>query len=68
VLDFPTGQFAQNLSGVSLPFVPARHAVNPDCAVASILDPFGTITAVDPPPATTCPFLTGMQCVASVSG
>ena len=58
VLDVPGGQFSQNSSGVGLPFVPAGHAVNPDKAVALILDPCGTTTEEDPPLVTIDPALT----------
>ena len=68
VLDVPVGQSSHDSSGGVLPIVPASHASNPDGALASILDPSGTITAVDPPPATTCPSLTTMHVVALVSG
>ena len=68
VLDVPVGQSSHDSSGVGLPFVPAGHAVNPDGAVASILDPSGTITTVDPSPATTCPFATAMHVLALGSG
>ena len=59
VLDVPLGQSSHDSSGVGLPFVPAGHAVNPDKAVASILDPRGTTTEEDPPLATIDPALTG---------
>ena len=59
VLDLPAVQFSHNSLGVGLPFVPARHVVNPDGAVASILDPSGTITEEDPPLATIDPGSTG---------
>ena len=68
VLDVPVVQFLHDSLGGSLPIVPASHASNPDGALASILDPSGTITAVDPPPATTCPSPTAMHVVALVSG
>jgi len=64
VLDLPAVQFSHDSSGVGLPFVPAGQAANPDEAVASILDPSGTKTAVDPSPATTCPFATAMHFLA----
>ena len=64
VLDLPAVQFSHNSSGVGLPFVPAGHTVNPEGALASILDPSGTTTAVDPSPATTRPFATTMHSVA----
>jgi hypothetical protein len=68
VLDVPEGQSSHNSSGVGLPFVPAGHAVNPDKAVASILDPSGTTTEEDPPLATIDPALTGIHfdCSGSV--
>ena len=59
VLDVPVGQSSHDSSGVGLPFVPAGHAVNPDGAVASILDPCGTTTEEDPPLATIDPAATG---------
>ena len=68
VLDVPVGQFSQNSSGIGLPFVPAGHAVNPDGAVASILDPSGTTTEEDPPMATIDPGLTGPHFDCSGSG
>ena len=68
VLDVPDGQFSQNSSGVGLPFVPLGHAVNPDKAVASILDPSGTTTEEDPPLATIDPALTGSHFDCSGSG
>ena len=68
VLDVPVGQFSQNSSGVGLPFVPAGHAVHPDGAVASILDPSGTMTEADPPLATIDPGLTGIHFDCSGSG
>ena len=52
VLVVPAVQFSHDSSGVGLPFVPAGQAVNPDGAVASILDPSGTMTEEDPPLAT----------------
>ena len=58
VLDVPAVQFLHDSSGVRLPFVPAGHAVNPDEAVASILDPCGTTTEEDPPLATIDPATT----------
>ena len=68
VLDVPAVQFSHNSSGVGLPFVPAGHAVNPDKAVASILDPSGTTTEEDPPLATIDPALTGIHSDCSGSG
>ena len=59
VLDVPLGQSSHDSSGVGLPFVPVGQAVNPDGAVASILDPSGTTTAADPPLATIDPASTG---------
>ena len=58
VLDVPVGQSSHDSSGVELPFVPAGHVVNPDGAVALILDPFGTMTEADPPLATIDPAAT----------
>ena len=55
VLDVPAVHFSHDSSGVGLPFVPAGQAVNPDGAVASILDPSGTTTEEDPPLATIDP-------------
>ena len=68
VLDVPAGQSSHVSSGVGLPFVPAGHAVNPDGAVASILDPCGTTTEEDPPLATIDPALTGSHVDCSGSG
>jgi hypothetical protein len=68
VLDVPLGQSSHDSSGGVLPIVPALHASNPDRVEVLILDPSGTITAVDPPPATTCPSSTAMHVVALVSG
>ena len=68
VLDLPAVQFSHNSLGTRLPFVPAGHTVNPEGALASILDPRGTSTAVDPSPTTTCPFATAMHSVALGSG
>ena len=59
VLDVPVGQSSHDSSGVGLPFVPAGHAVNPDAASASILDPSGTTTEEDPPLTTIEPAFTG---------
>ena len=59
VLDVPGGQSSHDSSGVGLPFVPTGHAVNPDGALASILDPSGTTTEEDPPLATIDPASTG---------
>ena len=59
VLDVPVGQCSHALFAGLFPIVPAGHAVNPDGAVASILDPSGTITEEDPPLATIDPALTG---------
>ena len=58
VLDVPVGQSLHDSSGGVLPIVPAGHVVNPDGAVALILDPFGTMTEEDPPLATIDPGLT----------
>ena len=68
VLDVPIGHFSHNSSGVGLPFVPAGQAVNPEGAVASILDPSGTTTEEDPPLATIDPALTGSHFDCSGSG
>jgi hypothetical protein len=68
VLDLPAVQFLHNSSGVGLPFVPAGHAVNPDGAVTSILDPCGTTTEEDPPLATIEPSSTGLHFDCSGSG
>ena len=68
VLDVPVGQSSHDSSGVGLPFVPAGHAVNPDRAVASILDPCGTTTEEDPPLATIDPALTRSHFDCSGSG
>ena len=68
VLDVPVGQSSHDSSGVELPFVPAGHVVNPDGAVALILDPFGTMTEEDPPLATIDPALTGSHFDCSGSG
>ena len=68
VLDVPDGQCSHNLFGGTLPFVPTGHAVNPDGANASILDPCGTITEEDPPLATIDPGLTGSHFDCSGSG
>ena len=68
VLDVPVGQSSHNSSGIGLPFVPAGHVVNPDGSVASILDPFGTMTEEDPPLATIDPALTGSHFDCSGSG
>ena len=68
VLDVPAVQFLQDSSGVGLPFVPAGQAVNPEGAVASILDPSGTTTDEDLPLATIDPALTGSHLDCSGSG
>ena len=68
VLDVPVGHSVQDPLGGVLPIVPALQASNPDGAEALILDPSGTITAVDPPPATTCPSSTAMHVVALIFG
>ena len=68
VLDVPATHCVHDPSGGVLPIVPAPHALNPDGALASILDPSGTFTTVVPPPTTTCPSLTAMHVVALVSG
>ena len=68
VLDVPLGQSSHESSGVGLPFVPAGQAVNPEGAVASILDPSGTTTEEDPPLATIDPAWTGSHVDCSGSG
>ena len=68
MLDVPAGQSSHVSSGVGLPFVPAGHAVNPDEAVASILDPCGTTTEDDPPLATIDPASTGAHSDCAGSG
>ena len=68
VLDVPVGQSSHDSSGVGLPFVPAGHAVNPDAASASILDPCGTTTEEDPPLTTIDPAFTGSHVDCSGSG
>ena len=68
VLDVPAVQFSHDSSGVGLPFVPAGQAVNPEGAVASILDPSGTTMEEDPPLATIDPALTGVHFDCSGSG
>ena len=68
VLDLPAVQFSHDSSGVRLPFVPAGHAVNPDKAVASILDPCGTTTEEDPPLDTIDPAPTGVHSDCSGAG
>ena len=68
VLDVPVGQSLHDSSGGVLPIVPAGHVVNPDGAVALILDPFGTMTEEDPPLATIDPALTGSHFDCSGSG
>ena len=68
VLDVPVGQSLHDSSGGVLPIVPAGHVVNPDGAVALILDPFGTMTEADPPLATIDPLATGIHFDCSGSG
>ena len=68
VLDVPVGQSLHDSSGGVLPIVPAGHVVNPDGAVALILDPFGTMTEEDPPFVTIDPALTLLQSDFSGSG
>ena len=68
VLDVPATHCVQDPSGGVLPIVPAGHAVNPDSAVASILDPGGTTTEDDPPLATIDPAFTGSHFDCSGSG
>jgi len=55
VLDVPAGQFSHDSLGGSFPIVPIGHALNPDGSNASIFDPLGTRTDVDPPFATISP-------------
>ena len=64
MLDVPVAHFSHDKLAGLLPIVPAGQAVNPDGSVASILDPSGTKTAVDPSPATTFPFATAMHFLA----
>ena len=59
VLDVPAAQSLHDVFAGLLPIVPAGHAVNPDRALASILDPCGTMTEEDPPLATIDPASTG---------
>ena len=61
-------QFSHDAFAGLCPIVPAGHAVNPDGAVASILDPCGTTTEDDPPLATIDPALTGSHVDCSGSG
>ena len=68
VLDVPAVQFSHKSSGVGLPFVPAGHAVNPDAALALILDPCGTTTEEDPPLVTIDPGSTVVHFDCSGSG
>ena len=68
VLDLPAVQFSHDSLGVGLPFVPAKHAVKPDGALASILDPSGTTTEEDPTLATIDPGSTGIHSDCSGSG
>ena len=69
VLDLPAVQFSHNSLGIGLlPFVPALHAVKPDRAVPSILDPDGTTTEEDPPFATIDPASTSSHSDCSGSG
>ena len=68
VLDVPAAQFSHDVVAGLLPIVPAGHAVNPDRAAASILDPCGTTTEEDPPLATIDPALTRSHFDCSGSG
>ena len=68
VLEVPTGHVSHDSLGGTLPIVPARHAVKPDRADASILDPSGTSTDEEPPLATTCPGSTLLHADCSGSG
>ena len=68
MLDVPVGQSSHDLSGGVLPIVPAGHVVNPDGAVALILDPSGTMTEEDPPLATIDPGSTRSHVDCSGSG
>jgi hypothetical protein len=61
-------QFSHNVFAGLFPIVPAGHAVNPDGAVTSILDPCGTMTEEDPPLATIEPASTGVHSGCSGSG
>ena len=68
MLDVPVGQSLHNVFAGLFPIVPAGHAVNPDGAVALILDPSGTTTEDDPPLATIDPSSTGLHFDCSGSG
>ena len=68
VLEVPTGHVSHDSLGGTLPIVPARHAVKPDRADASILDPSVTTTDEEPPLATTCPGSTLLHADCSGSG
>ena len=68
VLDVPAGQLLHDVFGGTLPFVPGWHAVNPDVAVGSILDPGGTTTEDDRPFVTIDPALTLSHFDCSGSG
>ena len=68
VLDVPAVQCSHEVFAGLFPIVPAGHAVNPDSAVASILDPGGTTTEDDPPLATIDPAFTGSHFDCSGSG
>ena len=68
VLDVPVAQSSHDVFAGLLPIVPAGQAVNPDAAVASILDPCGTTTEDDPPLATIDPASTGAHFACSGSG
>ncbi len=68
MLDVPLGQSSHDVFAGLFPIVPAGHAVKPDGAVASILDPCGTTTEEDPPLATIDPALTRSHSDCSGSG
>ena len=61
VLDVPAVQSSHDVLAGLFPIVPAAHAVKPDGANASILEPSGTITEEDAPLATIDPALTGLH-------
>jgi len=68
VLDVPAAQSSHDVFAGLLPIVPAGQAINPEDAVASILDPSGTTMEEDPPLATIDPALTGVHFDCSGSG
>ena len=61
VLDVPAVHFSHRALGGVFPMVPAGHAINPDVALALILDPSGTTTEEDPPFVTIDPASTGLH-------